>query len=135
MLGRHESREAAFQALFALAGNPDADRQAVYADVLDEDETASAYMIALIDGVLAHSAELDAAITGKLKKGWTLSRLTKPDLIVLRLGLYELQYEPELPAKVAVNEAIELAKKYSDESAARFVNGILGHFVSKPAEA
>ncbi|WP_225047538.1 transcription antitermination factor NusB [Lacticaseibacillus kribbianus] len=135
MLGRHESREAAFKALFALAGNPDADRQAVYADVVPEDETASAYMITLIDGVLAHTAELDAAIEGKLKKGWSLSRLTKPDLIVLRLGLYELQFEPDLPAKVAVNEAIELAKTYSDDQAARFVNGILGHFVSAAPKA
>ncbi|WP_179395603.1 transcription antitermination factor NusB [Lacticaseibacillus absianus] len=129
MIGRHESREAAFKALFALDGNPEADREQVYQDVLGDDQVASDYMVALIDGVLAHEAELDAAITGKLKAGWRLDRLTRPDLVVLRLGLYEVQYEPDLPDKVAVNEAIELAKKYSDDQAAKFVNGILGQYV------
>ncbi|WP_125704464.1 transcription antitermination factor NusB [Lacticaseibacillus daqingensis] len=129
MLGRHDSREAAFKALFALDGNPEADREQVYADVLPADTTASAYMVGLIDGVLANEAALDAAITSKLKAGWRLDRLTRPDLIVLRLGLYEVQFEADLPDKVAVNEAIELARKYSDEQAAKFVNGILGQFV------
>ncbi|MFD1484340.1 transcription antitermination factor NusB [Lacticaseibacillus baoqingensis] len=128
MLGRHEIREAAFKALFALNANPEADREAVYADALPQDIETPAYMIELVDGVLAHQAELDAAISGKLKAGWRLERLTKPDLIMLRLGLYEIQYEA-LPDKVAINEAIELAKKYSDEQAAKFINGILAHFV------
>lgn len=130
MLNRHEIREAAFQTLFALDGNPDATREAVYADVLGEEAVAPQYLDQLVSGVLDHQSELDAAITGKLKKGWRLERLTKPDLIVLRLGLYEIQYETDLPNKVAVNEALELAKTFSDDAAAKFINGILGHFVT-----
>lgn len=128
MLGRHESREAAFQALFALNANPDADHDAVFADVLPEGQAAPAYMVALVDGVLAHTAELDATIASKLRAGWRIERLTKPDLIVLRLGLYELQFE-DIADKIAIDEAIELAKKYSDDAAAKFINGILAHFV------
>lgn len=129
---RHQIREAAFQALFALNGNPDADHATVYADVWG-DEPVPPYLVELVDGVLAHQESLDEAIKTHLKPGWQLSRLTKPDLITLRLGLYELQYEPTLPNKVAVNEAINIAKKYSDEQAAKFVNGILGHFVTAEA--
>lgn len=128
MLGRHEAREAAFKALFALNANPDADRDTVYADALPEGEATPSYMKTLVNGVLAHQSDLDATITTRLKAGWRIDRLTKPDLITLRLGLYEIQYEA-LPDKVAIDEAIELAKKYSDDKAAKFVNGILAHFV------
>lgn len=129
MLGRHESREAAFKALFALNANPEADHDVVFADVLPEDQTVPKYMVELVDGVLAHQEGLDTTIASKLKKGWRIERLTKPDLIVLRLGLYEIQFE-NIDDKVAIDEAIELAKKYSDEAAAKFVNGILGNFVT-----
>ena len=131
MRNRHEIREAAFQSLFALNANPEADHAAVYADVLASGEEVPDYLTELVDGVLAHQAELDEAISAKLKKGWTLSRLTKTDLIVLRLGLYEIQYETAMPDKAAINEALEIAKTYSDEQAAKFINGILGHFVAK----
>lgn len=129
MLGRHESREAAFKALFALNANPEAEREAVYADVLPEGEAVPAYMVELVDGVLAHQEALDTTIAGKLKTGWRIERLTKTDLILLRLGLYELQYE-EIADKVAIDEAIELAKKYNDDASAKFINGILAHFVT-----
>ncbi|KRM72821.1 transcription antitermination factor NusB [Lacticaseibacillus brantae] len=129
MLGRHETREAAFQALFALNANPEADRDAVYTAVLPEDETPSPYLQTLVTGVLDNQTALDSEITSRLKAGWQLSRLSKPALIVLRLGLYEIQYETDLPDRVAINEAIELAKKYDDDQGAKFVNGILAHYV------
>ncbi|MFD1440012.1 transcription antitermination factor NusB [Lacticaseibacillus hegangensis] len=129
MLDRHDTRAAAFKALFAIASNADADRSAVYEEALPKDEEAPAYLTTLVDGVLAHQDELDAQINAKLKKGWTLQRLSKTDLILLRLGLFEIQQVPDVPDKVAVNEALELAKTYSDESDAKFINGILGHFV------
>lgn len=55
--------------------------------------------------------------------------MSKTDLILLRLGLFELQFVPDVPDKVAVNEALELAKTYGDDADAKFINGILGHFV------
>lgn len=132
MLSRHAIREAAFKALFALAINPDAARADVYAAVLPEGTAAPAFLAELVDGTLAQQEALDALIQAKLKKGWTLKRLTKPDLIVLRLGLYEMRFT-EVDDKVAVNEAIELAKTYSDEQAAKFVNGILAQYVQNQA--
>ncbi len=68
MRNRHEIREAAFQSLFALNANPEADHAAVYADVLAPGEEVPDYLMELVDGVLAHQAELDEAISAKLKK-------------------------------------------------------------------
>ncbi|KRN24789.1 hypothetical protein FC75_GL001161 [Lacticaseibacillus camelliae DSM 22697 = JCM 13995] len=101
----------------------------MYEEALPAHEEAPAYLTTLVDGVLAHQDELDAQISAKLKKGWTLQRLSKTDLILLRLGLFELQFVPDVPDKVAVNEALELAKTYGDDADAKFINGILGHFV------
>ena len=76
MESRHAIREAAFRALFALATNPEADKNAVSAEVLPKDTEVPSYLTALVEGVLANQAALDAALTPQLKKGWTLSRLT-----------------------------------------------------------
>ena len=66
-----------------------------------------------------------------LKSGWSLERLTLIDKALLRLGLYEVKYFEETPGRVAVNEIIEIAKKYSDETSAKFVNGLLSQFVTE----
>ena len=68
---------------------------------------------------------LEEIIASHLKKGWTLSRISKPSLAILRLAIYEMKYLDNVPQSVSINEAVELAKKYTiDES--KFVNGILG---------
>ena len=72
--------------------------------------------------------EIDAVISSKLKKGWSIRRLSKPSLAILRLAVYEINYLENIPDGVAVNEAVELAKKYTiDESG--FINGILGSVI------
>lgn len=135
MESRHTIREAAFRALFALATNPEADKSAVYAEVLPKDTEVPPYLSELVEGVLTHQEALDAALTPQLKKGWTLSRLTKPDLMILRLGLYEIRYEEAMPEAAAINEAINLAKRYSDDQSAKFVNGILANFIEASPKA
>ncbi|WP_127848678.1 transcription antitermination factor NusB [Lacticaseibacillus hulanensis] len=134
MLTRHAIREAAFQTLFAIDANPDADREMTYTAVLPEDEPIPSYLISLVDGVLAHKDELDQELSGHLKKGWSLGRLSKTSLVIMRLGLYEIQFESDLPDKAALNEAIELGKKFADTQTAGFINGILANFI-RPAEA
>lgn len=129
MLNRHKIREAAFKVLFALDASPDADRDMAYAAALPENETVPAYMLQLVDGVTANQASLDAQISQHLKKGWKLQRLSKTNLIILRLGLFEITDEDDLPAKAAINEAVELAKTYADDQSAKFINGVLAHFV------
>lgn len=83
------------------------------------------YAWRLVSGVMAHRAELDAAIAVRARE-WTLERMAAVDRNVLRIGLYELLYVPEVPESVVANEAVELAKAYGTEDSARFVNGILG---------
>ncbi|KRM88260.1 transcription antitermination factor NusB [Lacticaseibacillus thailandensis] len=131
MLTRHAIREAAFKTLFALELNPDGDRDMTYKAALPKNEVAPEYLFDLVNGVLAKRDELDAAIKPELRSGWTMARLSKPDLVLLRLGLYEIKFEDDVPDKVAVNEVLELAKQYSDDSAVKFINGVLGNFVKQ----
>jgi transcription antitermination factor NusB len=78
----------------------------------------------LIAGVAANIVEIDAAIV-RYAANWSLSRMASIDRNIMRLAVYELLYEPDTPPKVAINEAIEMAKKYGDKDSGKFVNGIL----------
>lgn len=73
-------------------------------------------------------SKIDAYIE-KYAKGWTVDRMSKVDLAILRLAMYEILYKEEIPYSVSINEAVELAKKYSNEKSSSFINGILGNFV------
>lgn len=79
----------------------------------------------LVEGIVAHREELDRHI-GRLAIDWSVERMAAVDRNILRIGAYELLHRPDVPASVAINEAVELAKRYSTPEAARFVNGILG---------
>ena len=86
------------------------------------------YAQSVVSAIEDKKDEIDAEISKFLKKGWTISRISKPSLAILRLAFYEIKYLDSVPDSVSVNEAVELAKKYTiDES--RFVNGILGAFI------
>lgn len=79
----------------------------------------------LVRGVIKNIDEIDSLIT-RFAPEWPLDQITIVDRNVLRLGTYELRYDSEIPAKVAINEAIELAKAFGGESSGKFVNGVLG---------
>jgi len=83
-----------------------------------------AYLVKLVEGVAAHQEELDALIR-QYSEHWRLERMAAVDRNVLRLALFELKYQPTIPAKVVINEAVELAKRYGSEESGAFVNGIL----------
>ncbi len=129
---RRDLRERAFQALFSLEFGGEfvnaANHTYIYDKEGDEHEVP-VFLLNLVNGVLDHQAELDELISKYLKQGWSLSRLTLTDKTILRLGLYEMKYFEETPDRVAVNEAIEIAKKYSDETSSRFINGLLSQFI------
>lgn len=78
-----------------------------------------------INGLMSHLAEIDQLIT-KYAPQWPIEQITIVDRNVLRLGIYELRLNPEIPARVAINEAIELAKTFGGESSGKFINGVLG---------
>jgi N utilization substance protein B len=125
MGSRHQSRERALQILFQydIHGKP-----GVWLDEFWNHCQATAdvksFAEQLVTGVLDHKKDLDALI-GKYATNWKVSRMQIVDRNILRLGAYELLWLDEVPAKVTVNEAIELAKDFGDEEAAKFVNGIL----------
>ena len=136
---RRDLRERAFQTLFALEFGGEALEQAHFAYTYDkpiDEETevdVPAFLLSLVTGVREELAQLDSQIEEKLKEGWSLSRLIVTDRTLLRLGLYEITSFEETPGRVAINEIIEIAKKYSDETSAKFINGVLSQFVTDEA--
>ena len=134
---RRDLRERAFQALFSLEFGGEylqaAEFAYTYDKTVEEDEEVQGpvFLLNLVKGVCDLQSELDQQIEAHLKSGWSLERLTLIDKALLRLGLYEVKYFEETPGRVAVNEIIEIAKKYSDETSAKFVNGLLSQFVTE----
>ena len=88
-------------------------------------EADRAYISRILDGVLSHVTELDGKISAA-SVNWSLERIAKVDLTILRLATYEILYEDDVPGSVAINEAVELANRYSEPSSGRFINGVLG---------
>ena len=99
-------------------------------DIEDGDESFTvgeppAFMFALLEGVAANGPEIDATIE-RLSEHWVLSRMPLVDRNILRIAVYEMLHEPDIPASVTINEAVEMAKVYAGEDSSKFVNGILG---------
>lgn len=88
------------------------------------DPPVNDYTIELIEGIEANQARIDE-ILSEYAEGWTLSRMPDVDRAVLRLGVYELLWRPDVPGAVAIDEAVELAKTLSTDESPRFVNGVL----------
>ena len=91
-----------------------------------ESEANLGYIRQIIDGVREHEQEIDELIVKNLKKGWTISRISKASHAIMKLAIFEMKYMDDVPAKVAINEAVELAKRYGDDGDPNFVNGLLG---------
>lgn len=85
------------------------------------------YITAKLRDIVAHMPELDERLAGKMR-GWTIERVGRVELAILRLAVYEIEFDDEVPAGVAISEAVELAKKFGDENAGSFVNGVLAKF-------
>ncbi|MBU7557664.1 transcription antitermination factor NusB [Weissella paramesenteroides] len=129
-LNRHQIRQAAFQSLFGLALNPTADVDTTIIQVLVGDpeiaweDEIPADLTSVVLGVVAKQDELDLMITDHLSSDWTLDRLNTIDLVLMRLALYEAKFT-DVPAKIAVNEALQLAHDFTDDKSRKFINGIL----------
>jgi len=91
---------------------------------VEPNENEVDYMNRMVSGVISKAEELDGRISAHLRS-WSIERITKVDLAILRLGAYELMLG-EVPAGVAINEAVELANQYSTDKAGSFINGVLG---------
>jgi transcription antitermination protein NusB len=132
MANRHLSRSIVLQSLFEWDLNAVPKNEVVHVlsrnvEEFAPNKTDMPFMEKLLDGVLAKQPELDLIIE-KAAPEWPIDRISPVDRNILRLGLYELLFADrgEVPAKVAINEAIELAKQFGGENSSRFVNGVLG---------
>jgi transcription antitermination protein NusB len=134
MGSRHQSRERALQILFQydIHGKPGVWLDEFWKQFKAADDV-KAFAERLVAGVLEHKKDLDTLI-GKYATNWKISRMQIVDRNILRLGAYELLWLDEVPAKVTVNEAIELAKDFGDDEAAKFVNGILDKVLTTEAK-
>jgi N utilization substance protein B len=117
---RSDARERALYLLYEAHSKGIAPADTIDIQVLEPDELTQE----LVRGVDAALAELDELIGAKAK-GWTLARMPVLDLSVMRLAVYELLQRPHVPTAVVLNEAVELAKRYSTDDSGRFVNGVL----------
>jgi N utilization substance protein B len=129
---RRRGRELALRVLFELEGTQnDAGASVEYhAEDLGAAPDVAGFARRLVTGTLDHGAEIDAAIE-ESSDNWRLRDIGKVERAVLRLGAYELLYEPEVPVGAAIDEAIELARTYAGDEAAPFVNGVLGRIARR----
>ena len=137
---RREIRETVFKILFSLEFNDiseireEAELELEHASLYDEDdnkmdavamtEEEKAYVIDRVEAVVAHITEIDETISG-ISQGWKLGRIGKAELAILRLAVYEIKFDEDIPVKEAINEAVELAKTYCDVEAKSFINALL----------
>lgn len=128
-MGRSELREHIFKMIFGLefSENEQINEQLeLYLDQLvDVQEKDYDYMLEKAKGIAGKVAEIDQIINENTT-GWKTSRMNKVDLSILRLAVYEMKWDEDVPVKVAINEAVELAKRFSGEEGPAFINGVLG---------
>ncbi len=131
-MNRRKSRETAMKLLFEMSINKES-----YEDIIenfkentdvDLKDIDMSYITKVLAGVHENGKEIDKNIEKHLIK-WKLARLSKMNLAILRISTYEILFEEEIPGKVSVNEGIELAKKYGEDSSPAFINGILAKMI------
>jgi len=128
---RRKSRELALQMLFQLDVNKNGlNWRKQFWEIHPAPPEVRTFAEQLVDGVVGHQEEIDRLIQ-KHALNWTLGRMSIIDRNILRCAVFELLMLSDIPARVTMNEAIEIAKRYSDEESGSFVNGILDHIVKE----
>ena len=124
-MNRRMAREAAFELLFETEFKQNEAREDIFALSTENREVGEdAYIKAVYFGVGEHQSELDDLIN-KHAKGWKITRISRVSRSILRLAIFEMRYVDDVPHHVAINEAVELSKKFDEESARAFINGVL----------
>lgn len=125
---RREARELAMQMLYALDANSTVGLNYTLQTFREEQpeifSRVREFAEALVQGVQSQRATIDEAIKAR-SKNWSLSRMPRVDLNVMRIAVYELMFRADIPKKVSINEAIEIVRRYGDKESPSFVNGIL----------
>ena len=136
-MARTTARAAAMQMVYErlLGGHGGGETLEMVYEQLGEGKDApsvddQAYIEDVLTGIAAHQQEIDERIA-EFSVDWSLDRMAKVDFTILRLATYEILYREDVPGSVAINEAVELAGKYSDPTSGRFINGVLGSILRK----
>ena len=132
-MNRRSLREQVFKLLFRVEFNAKEEmeeqcRLFLEHDEIEMTETDEAQIVDKFKAIYEKVEEIDALINEKAK-GWSTDRMGKVDLTIIRLAVFEMKYDEAVPEGVAINEAVELAKKFGQEESAGFVNGVLAKFV------
>lgn len=134
---RRELRECIFQLLFRVEFNGQEEmpeQVSMFVDDMKEENEVKAEDEAYISGkyekIVEKIPELDAMLD-EVSKGWKTSRMGKVDLTILRLAAYEMKFDEDIPEKVAINEAVELSKKFGGDESPAFINGVLAKLAGK----
>ena len=130
-MSRRELREQLFKLLFRIEFNAEEEMPQQEEFFLEEEEIVREndrkQLDAKFHNILEKLKDIDRELNEKVS-GWDTSRMGKVDLTILRLAVYEIEYDEDIPTGVAINEAVELAKKFGQDSSASFVNGVLAKF-------
>ena len=133
-MNRSKIREQAFKLIYSLEIQRDGNLEEQVELYLESnnltDKNAIDYIKDVIFGIEKNEKEILDEIEKYLKSDWKIDRISKIDLSILKLAIYEIKYK-ELPVKVAINEAVELAKKYGEDSSKKFVNGVLANVIKE----
>ena len=126
-MGRIKAREGLMQLLFQIESNNEyaPDTKDIFFEVFEYSPSETKYIVDSLDTIIDNISIIDEYIEKNLT-GWSINRIAKIDLSVLRIAIYEILFRKDIPAEVTINEAIEIVKKYSKEDSSKFVNGVLG---------
>ncbi len=132
-MNRSEAREYAFKMVYGLEVQKEFTKEQfdLFMDNNEIKEAAAKnYLVEIFEGISKNKETILDLISNNLKKDWDIQRISKVNLAILQIAIFEIKYT-DIPFKVAINEAVELAKKYGDEAAPLFVNGILASVVNE----
>lgn len=132
-MNRSAAREQAFKLLYSLEIQKENLQEQIELYFENEDisdEKTKKYITDVVIGIENNISEIEKKISENLKKDWKLDRISKINLVLLKLAIYEILYT-ETPYKVVINEVVELAKKYGDDTSPNFINGILASIVKE----
>ena len=136
-MNRSKTREESFKLLYSMQISKNADVDEQIKIFLDEEEItdkdATSYIEDTIKGIMENNEDIEEKIKQNIKDDWTISRISKIDLTLLKWGIYKSIYT-KLPYKVVINEVVELAKMYGDDSSKSFINGVLASIVKEYIE-
>ena len=132
-MNRSAAREETFKLLYSLEIQKEdlKEQTEIYLENAEiSDENTKKYMSEIVEGIENNIKDIENKISENLKKDWKIERISKINLVLLKLAIYEILYT-ETPFKVVINEVVELAKKYGDDTSPNFVNGILASIVKE----